>query len=218
MDNKIGILIVDDQQLFAEGLKYVIEARAKDMEVVGIASGGIEACDKVEELKPDIVLMDVQMPEMDGVVATASIMARVPSARIVMLTTFGDDDYVKRAMQNGAVGYLLKNHPPIHLIHSIRAVNDGVAQIDPQVMESVFHRDMQIASQEDRDVEALIDSLTAREKDVLRLLSQALENRQIADHLHVTEQTVRNYVSVIYSKLRVSSRLEIVRLLKRIGY
>lgn len=215
MDKMIRLLLVDDQRVFVEGLKFVLEARASDMSVVGMASDGREAVSLAAATRPDIILMDVRMPVMNGVDATKAILEQNPKQKIVMFTTFDDDEYVKAAIRCGAIGYLLKNRPPMELINSLRAVNDGIIQIDPMVAEKLLHTE----SRDDATsaaVEEALQSLTDRERQVLHLIAQALDNRQIADHLNVAEQTARNYVSNIYAKLGTSHRMEIVRILSRL--
>jgi DNA-binding NarL/FixJ family response regulator len=215
MDKMIRLLLVDDQRVFVEGLKFVLEARASDMSVVGMASDGREAVSLAAATRPDIILMDVRMPVMNGVDATKAILEQNPKQKIVMFTTFDDDEYVKAAIRCGAIGYLLKNRPPMELINSLRAVNDGIIQIDPMVAEKLLHTE----SRDDATsaaVEEALKSLTDRERQVLHLIAQALDNRQIADHLNVAEQTARNYVSNIYAKLGTSHRMEIVKILSRL--
>lgn len=215
MDKMIRLLLVDDQRVFVEGLKFVLEARASDMSVIGMASDGREAVSLAAATRPDIVLMDVRMPVMNGVDATKAILEQNSKQKIVMFTTFDDDEYVKAAIRCGAIGYLLKNRPPMELINSLRAVNDGIIQIDPMVAEKLLHTE----SRDDATsaaVEQALKSLTDRERQVLHLIAQALDNRQIADHLNVAEQTARNYVSNIYAKLGTSHRMEIVKILSRL--
>ena len=216
-DETIRVLLVDDQRVFLEGLQLVLESRASDIRVVGVGLTGVEAIELVEQLEPDIVIMDVRMPEMSGVEATRVIHERFPDVRILMFTTFDDDEYVHSALQYGAIGYLLKNRPPMELINSIRAVQDGVIQIDPNVAETLLHHDSP-ASRDNEEILKLIDTLTRREKEVLNLVAQALDNRQIAEHLCVAEQTARNYIHSIYSKLGTSNRLEIVKILERVEF
>jgi DNA-binding NarL/FixJ family response regulator len=185
--------------------------------VVALALDGTEAIALVEAHRPDIVLMDVRMPVMSGVEATRIIHERHPEVKILVFTTFDDDEYVQSALNYGAIGYLLKNRPPIELINSIRAVKNGIMQIDPGVAEVLLRQGAQ-SSQDARQVLALIDTLTKREKEVLHLIAQALDNKQIAEHLCVAEQTARNYIHSIYEKLGTSNRLEIVRILEKLDY
>ncbi len=213
----IRIIIADDQSLFVEGLRYILEARASDMRVVATVANGEQAIEAAERLQPDIILMDVRMPLMDGVEATRIIHQRLPGCRILMLTTFPDDEYVHAALRSGAVGYLLKNRPLSELIHSIRAVRNGIMLIDPSVAETLFH-----APEEDRksaeEIESLIATLTQREREVLYLLIQAHDNTQIAESLGVAVQTVRNYTSAIYNKLHIANRMDLFKMMKQIRF
>lgn len=213
----INILIADDQVLFAEGLRTILEARAPDIRVVAVARDGAEALDLALRERPHIVLMDVRMPGMDGVEAVKRIHQQAPEVRVVMLTTFDDDDYVKFSLANGAIGYLLKNRPPAELIASIRAVQGGILQIDPAVSKSLIKDIGERERNEDEFLRSLY-SLTARERDVLGLLVQAFDNRQIGAQMGIAEQTVRNYVSIIYSKLGIENRVEIMRYMDRIRF
>lgn len=213
----ITVLLADDQQLFLDGLTYVLESRASDIRVVGAATNGREAVRLTRELQPEIIIMDVRMPEMDGVEATRLIHQEFPDIRIVMLTTFHDDEYVHNALAHGAIGYLLKNRPPIELISSIRAVKSGILQIDPSVSDVLINRE-QYSDERDEEIATAIRTLTPREKEVLHLMIQAFDNRQIAETLHVAEQTVRNYISTIYSKLGVSNRMDILRIMKKVSF
>lgn len=213
----IRIVIVDDQNLFVEGLTYIIEARASDITVVGSASNGEEAVDLVEAQHRDIVLMDVRMPVMDGVDATRIIHNRFPETAVMMLTTFPDDEYVHAALGQGAIGYLLKNRPLAELITAIRGIKDGIMQIDPGVASAVFHKRDEAWQSQD-EIEELVLTLTKREKEVLYLMLQAHDTRQIATSMSVATQTVRNYMSTIYSKLHVSSRLDLARMMKRLRF
>lgn len=216
-DQNIRVLLVDDQEVFLEGLKLVLESRVSDITVVGLATNGKEAIKLAETMHPQVILMDVRMEEMNGVEATKIIAARHPEIKIVMFTTFDDDEYVKSALKYGAIGYLLKNRPPMELINSLRAVKAGIVQIDPSVAEKLLRPDIR-SDDEYKQIGNALKSLTERERDVLHLIAQALDNRQIAEHLHVTEQTARNYISTIYSKLGTSHRMEIVRILNEIDF
>jgi DNA-binding NarL/FixJ family response regulator len=206
----IRVVIADDQTLFAEGLKTILESRASDIKVLAIASNGREAVECVGRHVPEIVLLDVRMPDMDGVDAAREIHRRFPSVKIVMLTTFDDDEYVKSSLMFGAVGYLLKNRPPAEIIASIRAVQGGILQIDPAVSKTLICQLTEKTAREDPFVRSLY-SLTTRERDVLRLLAEPCDNHEIARRIGVAEQTVRNYVSTIYAKLGMLNRVEIMR-------
>jgi len=209
MQNKIRILIVDDQQLFADGLQVLIESRAPQFEVIGIANNGIQAIDIVNNYKPNIVLMDVRMPEMDGVEATKLIYKKYPEIKILILTTFTDDEYVKQSLKYGAVGYLLKNRPAGELVNSIKALSTGIMQIDPAVVDSILNmeKDNQTA---DSEFTARLHTLSPREREILSLMAGAKRIAGISGELDIAEQTVRNHISNIYFKLNIHDRLEIV--------
>ena len=209
-EETIRLIIADDQPMFAEGLKYVLESRADDIEVIAIVPDGAAAVAATEANKPDIVLMDIRMPVMDGVEATRRIQEIHPEVKVLVLTTFSDDEYVHSSLRNGAVGYLLKNRPPLELIVSIRAVKRGILQIDPEIAETLF-REHEPLDKEDVEFAHDLESLTPREIDVLELLIEALDNKQIAQKLFVAEQTIRNHVSVIYSKLDIENRMQILQ-------
>jgi DNA-binding NarL/FixJ family response regulator len=211
----LKIVLVDDQTLFSESLKNILEMRTKDIRIVGIAQNGMEAINVVNETKPDIVLMDVRMPEMDGVEAAAEIHKSVPNTKIMMLTTFDDDEYVHEALKLGAVGYLLKTTRPAELIASIRAIKEGIVQISPVVAAKL------IREQEKRKLDNNTISvekkpewanyLSHREKEILKLLLIGLSNLQIAERLCIAEQTVKNHLTVVYSKMNAHSRPQVIR-------
>ena len=214
--DKTRLLIVDDQQIYAEGLKYVIESRTDDFVIVGIASNGEEALTKSRELKPDVILMDVRMPVVDGVEATRRIIEKYPDIKILILTTFDDDEYVRYTMEHGAVGYLLKNKPPEELIDSLRALNSGILQIDPAVSGKLFQQRQKKA--EFDEIVQHLRTLTQREREVIRLLVEAKTVVQISKELEIAEQTVRNHVSNIYFKLGIHNKIEIIRYINQIRY
>jgi DNA-binding NarL/FixJ family response regulator len=215
--DRLRLLIADDQAMFAEGLKTILEARAPDFEVVGIAKNGEEALAMTAIHHPQIVLLDVRMPGMDGVEATRQLHARFPDVRVMILTTFDDDEYVTYSLANGAIGYLLKNRPPAELIASIRAVRGGILQIDPAVSKALIHA-VDEKTLDDNDFIRNMNSLTHREKEVLRNLIMACGNQEIADKMGIAEQTVRNYISTIYSKLEIVNRIEIMKYIDKIRF
>lgn len=208
---KIKLLLVDDQELFVDSLKYVLEGKTTDIQIVAIAKNGMEAVDAVALNKPDIILMDVRMPEMDGVEATRIIRERFPKAKIVMLTTFDDDEYVHFAMRYGAMGYLLKNMPPDNLIAAIREVLKGTKFFAPEVVPKLIDKPDEMT-----DLDELIHNLSHREKDVLNCLMQMLNNRQIGDRLGMADQTVKNYVSSLYSHFEIADRMELIQTLGKV--
>ncbi len=214
---KTLVLIVEDQKLFAESLRYVLQYRAEDLEIIGIAANGREALDMIAARKPHIVLMDVRMPVMDGVQTARVLHEMHPEIRILMLSTFQDDDYVRQAMRYGAAGYLLKNIAPDEVARAIRAVMAGIVQISPAVARSLMKGERESGPQADDELGHVVDSLTKREREVLALIAAANENEEIARTLGVSEQTARNYVHNLYSKLGVSNRTQLQKLMGRIG-
>lgn len=220
--DKIKIVLVDDQTLFVESLRTVLETRADDMQVVGVAYDGRQAVEVVAETDPDIVLMDVRMPGMNGVESTRLIKEQYPETRVLMLTTFDDDQYVIEALRLGAVGYLLKNMPPFELISAIRAVYEGGVLISAQVANKLVglitnSQTRSEDAQPNNSIAALVNQLSGREKEILQLMAEGLDNKEIAKRLFIAEQTVKNYVSVIYSKLGVRDRVQASRMVMESG-
>ena len=215
MNKKLRILIVDDQRLFADGLKVVLESQAKQLEVIGIAENGSAAVSMVRRTRPDIVLMDVRMPVMNGVEATRVIHTSYPEIKILMLTTFSDDEYVTDSLRYGASGYLLKSRPAEELVDSVRTLATGILQIDPEVSASLVQL-AQEDEREDLEIKARLKTLSRRERQILSLMVQVKRIVVIASELGLAEQTVRNHVNSIYSKLDIHDRLEIVNYIRPI--
>lgn len=215
---KLKILLVDDQILFAESLKTFLVNYAPDIEVLGISQNGKEACDFVQNKKPDIILMDVHMPVMDGVEAVKNIKANYPEIKIIMLSTYDEDEYVRSALLSGASGYLLKDISPTELIISIRALNAGTLQISPSIAQKLIQNTYVEAentsqtSNMDFNKFEWLNTLTKREREIFTLIATGHDNEEIAEKLDLALQTVRNQVSTIYSKLGVKDRFEIIRL------
>ena len=205
--NNIRVAIVDDQTLIREGLASLL-ALVPDLTVVGKAAGGREALALVAEQSPDVVLMDVRMPGMNGVAATRKIRARYPHTRVIVLTTFNNDEYVFESLRAGASGYLLKNADPDHLAAAIRAVHAGDSILDPAVTQKVIRR----ATHPRQDEPALTERLTPRERQVLRLMAEGASNAETAERLCLAEGTVKNHVSRILGKLGARDRAHAVRL------
>ncbi|MDA3938306.1 MAG: response regulator transcription factor [Spirochaetia bacterium] len=213
--DKIKILLVDDQILFIESLKTVLETLTDDIKVINIAHNGLEALKLVKKQLPDIILLDVRMPGMDGVETVKVLHKKYPEIKIMMLTTFDDDEYVHKALEYGAAGYMLKDVPPADLINSIRALNHGTIQMSPQIMvklmdysgESSYMMDANQASRE-------IDKLSKREQEILFFVAENMENSEISDKIFIAEQTVKNHVSSIYSKLNIHDRAAAIKLAK----
>ena len=219
-NNEVRIVLVDDQLLFVESIKAVLENVTKDFKVVGMAANGIEAIECAQQFKPDVILMDIRMPEMDGVNATRIIHEKFPNIHIMVLTTFEDDDYVREALKFGAAGYLLKNIPPAELISSIRAMLHGVVPIHPNVAKNLINKaipDQETKKQKILELEyPWISELNRREKEILLLMSKGLNNREISDKTFIAEQTVRNYVSKIYNKTGISERSKVIQIAKNL--
>ena len=215
----MNILLADDQLLFAESLRIYLNNYAPDMNVAGIASNGKEAVAMAAEKKPDIILMDIRMPEMDGVEAVKIIKAGHPEIKIIMLSTYHEDLLVHSALLAGASGYLLKDISPTELITAIRALSSGVIQISPEIARSLVQerygseqKKPVLATAKEKQAFEWIKDLTNREREVFTLLATGCDNDQIAKKLNLAVQTVRNQVSTIYSKLGVKDRFEIIRL------
>jgi DNA-binding NarL/FixJ family response regulator len=208
----IRVLLVDDQALFVESLRTVIEHSADDIEIVGIARNGAQAVEAMAATPADLVVMDVRMPVMDGVEATRRIREAHPEARIMMLTTFEDDEYVQEALEHGAAGYILKDIPPAELIASIRVVAGGAFLIAPSVAKSLIHRAYLKPEFSPVPEPDWLRQLSRREREILGRLVEGRSNKEIAAKLCIAEQTVRNHISVIYDKIGVDDRAQAVRL------
>jgi len=205
----VKILIVDDQKLFADSLKKVLLAEEKEIQAISIAWNGEEALASLVRETPDVILMDIHMPVMDGIEATRLIHLEHPEVKILMLTTFGYDEYVKAALEKGAVGYLLKDISTTELMASVRAALSGVRIVSPQVLEGMTRAPR---SADAPPVPGWYRELTPREKDVLFLVMKGFSNEEIAQKTFLGQQTVKNYLSAIYSKLGVENRFQAMRL------
>lgn len=210
-ESPVRVLIVDDQTLMREGLASLLEIQ-DGIAVVGTAGDGAEAVAQALALAPDVVLMDVRMPGVDGVVATGQLRERLPACRVLMLTTFDDDEYVAEALRAGASGYLLKDIPAGDLARAIQAVHAGVYQLAPSVAGKLLAGLSMAPAPPAPDppppaVPAGVE-LTAREREVLRLIAQGATNREIAAALVVSEGTVKNHISSILSRLGLRDRTQ----------
>jgi DNA-binding NarL/FixJ family response regulator len=203
----IKVLLVDDQALVRSGFRLILETK-DDLEVVGEAANGREAIELAATTSPDVVLMDIRMPELDGVEATRLILGGGSSARVLILTTFDLDEYVVRAIRAGASGFLLKDAPPAQLVDAIRIVAAGDALLAPAVTRRLLERFAR-GVEDDRPPPSL-GELTERELQILRLLAQGLSNAEIAERLVVGETTVKSHVSSILRKLRLRDRVQAV--------
>jgi DNA-binding NarL/FixJ family response regulator len=203
----IKVLLVDDQGLIRQGLKALLELEA-DLEIVGEAENGEIAINLVEKLQPNVVLMDIRMPIMDGVAATREIQKQFPNTKVLVLTTFDDDEYVKAALQNGAMGYLLKDTPSEELAVAIRAVDKGYSQLGPGIVKKLLTQFPSPAPNLTPSVPPSLTELTPREKEVLRLIATGASNREIAQELYISEGTVKNHVTNILSRLNLRDRTQ----------
>ena len=207
MADPIRVLLVDDQKLMREGLRVLLELE-QSLEVAGEAADGQAALEAFEALQPDVVLMDIRMPGMDGVEATWRLRERWPQARIIILTTFDDDEYVFEGLRAGALGYLLKDVSGQELAEAVRTVAAGGALVEPSVARKVLAEFARLAPPARSVEEGLPEPLTEREREVVRLLAEGLSNREIAERLSLAEGTVKNHVTNILQKLGVRDRTQ----------
>ena len=215
----IRVLLVDDQALFCEGLRTLLDLQP-DIEVVGEARNGREAIDCVARAAPDVVLMDMQMPVLDGVAATRDIRAHHPNTQVIALTTFDDDEHVFEALRAGAVGYLLKDVASDRLAEAIRCAARGESFLQPSVAAKVvaeFTRLADAPHARTRANQALIEPLSDREQEILRLVATGASNKEIAATLFIAEGTVKNHVTNILGKLGVRDRTQAALKVKELG-
>ncbi len=215
--SEINLLIADDQKLFAESLKMILTVRCKDFKEIWIANNGKDAIDIALEKKPDIILMDIFMPIINGVEATKVIRNKLSKTQIIILTTFSADEYVLEALLNGAAGYLFKDISPEELINAIKTVKEGSVLIPQKIAKKLLEQ-IQPEGREAVPKAAAakhnesLDILSKREKEVLDYISQGLDNSEIAEVMFLSEQTVKNYVSSIYSKIGAHNRMRAMQI------
>jgi DNA-binding NarL/FixJ family response regulator len=200
---KIGVLIVDDHTLFRKGLRKMLEAEA-DMVVVGEAANGREALDQARSLMPDIALMDIQMPDLDGIEATRILSREMGHLGIIFVTMYENDEFVFRGLQAGGRGYILKNAEPVTVLRAIRAVANGESLLGPSIAQRVTRHFTTM----DEGSSALVNDLTAREAEVLTLIAEGINNKDIAARLSLSEKTVKNHINNIFSKLHLYDRTQ----------
>jgi DNA-binding NarL/FixJ family response regulator len=203
----IRLLLVDDLIIFREGLAALINLES-DIEVIGEASNGEEAISLAKQLRPDVILMDVRMPICNGVEATRVIHQKFPWIRIMVLTTFDEDEYICQSLQNGALGYILKSTPSQQLATTIRSLARGFGQLDPAIALKVFSRIPQQSTTQPSTL-TVIENLNLNEIEILKLIGKGKSNREIALDLHLTEGTVKNYVTKILTCLNLRDRLQV---------
>jgi DNA-binding NarL/FixJ family response regulator len=213
----IRVLLVDDQVLFREGLETLLSVH-KDIQVVGNASNGQEAFDVAAHVRPDVVLMDVRMPVLDGVRATSLFKDALPQCKVIVLTTFDDDEYIFDALRAGAVGYLLKDVASAQLVEAIRAVARGESILEPSVAAKVIAEFSRVSSMvPSMQMEQLVEPLSERELEILSLIARGASNKEIAGQLFIAEGTVKNHVTHILGKLGVRDRTQAALKAKELG-
>lgn len=219
------VLLVDDQTLIRQGIRLLLMTEP-DMQVVGEASNGREALEQIEALRPQVVLMDIRMPDMDGVTATREAAARFPEVGIIILTTFEDEEYIFEGLRAGARGYLLKDISSEEMAAAVRVVAAGGALIQPSITRKVLSEFARLSGPRPasgspdpagQGRQTLVEPLTERELDVLKCIAQGLSNREIAERLVITEGTVKNHVSNLIAKLDVRDRTQALLKAKELG-
>lgn len=209
MDEKIKVMLVDDHELLILGLKALLEKK-ENIEVVGEASSGEEAIKLCKELEPEVVVMDIRMPGISGIEACREIKQYNPTIKVLMLTSYADDEAVFASLIAGAEGYVLKEIGNNDLANAINKVSSGQSLLDPAITKNVIDRLKNLESTSDADNLEVLEELTNQEKKVLVLITEGMTNKKIAESLFLGEKTVRNYVSNILRKLGFSSRTEVI--------
>jgi DNA-binding NarL/FixJ family response regulator len=222
LDN-IDVLIIDDQDLFAESLKYILLGEGKgSITILGMGANGKDAIELVEKKKPHLILMDIRMPVMDGVEATKIIHSRYPDIKILILTTFDDDELAYKALTNGASGYVLKKMKSADLINAIRSVHSGNLCITPSVgyrllPNSSPSKDKSLDQKEylTERIQIKYPNLTKKEVEIVYFVSLAYKNADIAENLYISEKTIKNHLSSIFAKLKIHSRLDLIQIVMK---
>jgi DNA-binding NarL/FixJ family response regulator len=216
--NPITVLLVDDQELFAEGIKYVLRGESKgEIEVIGMACNGELAIELAGKLRPQVILMDIRMPVMDGVRATEIIHNKYPLIKIMILTTFDDDEFAFHALSAGARGYILKSVPPKELVLAVKALtNDGIyfsSSVGFKLIDRMKSEESRVDSEQEKLFPLIMQknpTLTQREVEILTLVVKGKRNGEISEELFLSEKTVKNYMSSIYDKLGIHNRLKVI--------
>lgn len=205
----IKLLIADDQDILVEGLKLIL-GMEKDIEICGTASNGKKALEVCRMNHPDVVLMDIQMPELSGVEATALIKKEFPDIKIIVLTTFNDDQYIYDALKNGASGYMLKDTSPLEIARAVRTVYNGGALIQSEVAVKVIDKFSQMArGTVDKTIDSRAGLLTERETEICRLIAEGKSNKEIAGQLFLSQGTVKNHITRVLVKLDLRDRTQL---------
>jgi len=203
----IGLLLVDDDPLIRAGLATIL-ASDPDIKVLGEAENGVRAIELVTRLQPQVIMMDIRMPQLDGLGAMEHILATDPQAKVLILTTFGEEEYIDRAMSGGAAGFMLKSSSPEDLIRGVHSVADGAAALSPRIAQRLVNKFRSVDHDRRRAATSLITQLTPREHDVLALVGAGHSNAEIADELVLTPATVKGHMTSILLKLGVRNRVE----------
>ena len=212
---KIRVLLADDQDIIRTGLTIILNHQP-DLDVIGQAADGIEAVDMAKQLHPDVILMDIKMPRLNGIQATRQIMAELPRTQIIILTTYDNDDWVFDGIRAGAVGYLLKDTSSENLAEAVRGALRGESQMDPTVARKVLREFQHMTAGRRPPAESPapkdepLEKLTDREEEILKLLAAGLSNKEIAQKLSLSEGTVKNHISAILAKLHANDRTQAV--------
>jgi len=218
MTDKIRVLLADDQDIIRTGLTIILNHQP-DLEVVGQAADGAEAVELAKKLHPDVILMDIKMPRLNGIQATRQIIAELPRTQVIILTTYDTDDWVFDGIRAGAVGYLLKDTSGDNLAEAVRGATRGESQMDPTVARKVLrefqhvtaaHRPPPGPAASPAPEEEPLEKLTDREEEILKLLAAGLSNKEIAQKLSLSEGTVKNHISAILAKLHANDRTQAV--------
>ena len=205
----IKVLLADDQDILVEGLKLIL-GKEEDIEISGTANNGRRAYEACKWNRPDVVLMDIKMPEVNGVEATALIKKDFPEVKIIVLTTFNDDEYIYDALKNGASGYLLKDASPAEIAAAVRTVYNGGALIQSEVAVKVLDKFSELAKgNKVKNSDPRVELLTERERDICRLVAEGKNNKEIADGLFLSEGTVKNHITRVLEKLGLRDRTQL---------
>ena len=221
MENSIKLMIVDDQSLIRDGIASLLSLQ-DNITIAGTAANGEEAVKKAKELKPDVILMDIRMPVMDGIAAADKIIKNNDCRRIIMLTTFDDDEYIIKSLKVGAVGYLLKDIPEAELAQAVKLAHQGIYQLADsaagKLIGNITGNPAVSINEEDKEILEIINNLPEREKDVLSEIAKGFTNREIAATLFLSEGTVKNYVSNILTSLDLRDRTQAALIAYRLGF
>ncbi|MPM19079.1 Transcriptional regulatory protein LiaR [bioreactor metagenome] len=205
----IKLLLVDDQDILLEGLKLIL-GMEEDIEISGTANNGKKAYEFCKWNMPDVVLMDIQMPELNGVEVTKMIHRDFPKVKVIVLTTFNDDEYIYDALKNGASGYMLKDTSPSEIARAVRTVYNGGALIQSEVAVKVIDKFSELAKEKrEKSIDPRTDLLTDREKDICRLIAEGKDNKEIADELFLSQGTVKNHITRVLIKLDLRDRTQL---------